>query len=190
MPGADAKRFAVQDFVDVSVPGAGGVTIAPVEAFALRRDLGGITFEAIGNDQNYKEVTQNQAAETEFRFRYSLEFHAQDYDPGDRLRWSRNIEMPLMVGRGRLSPSHAAAIRWNPDRAVAICLKPAEDDGIVLRLWETAGRTGTIPVEMDGYRGAIETDLLERERAVLPLRGHQVLLPIHARGFATLRLSR
>jgi alpha-mannosidase len=188
--GADSKRFAVQGFVDVSVQGAGGVAIAPIEAFALRRDLGGITFEALGNDQNYKEVTQNQAEETEFRFRYSLAFHAKGYAAADLLRWSRNISMPLMVGQGRLSSSHPAAIRWNPDRAVAVCLKPAEDDGVVLRLWETGGRSEAIPLDVIGYRHATETDLLERDRAVLGLGGNRVLLPIRPRGFATLRLSR
>jgi hypothetical protein len=189
VPGADSKRFAVQGSVDMSVPGAGGVTIAPVEAFALRRDLGGVTFEAIGNDQNYKEVMRNQAEETEFRFRYSLRFHATDFSAADLLRWSQNVAMPLMVGRGRLVSSQQSAIRWNADRAVATCLKPGEDGGVLLRLWETAGQSEPIPVEVIGYRKATETDLLERDRATLSAQGNRVMLPIRARGLATVRLS-
>jgi hypothetical protein len=48
LPGADTRRFAVQGFVDTSVPGGPGVTVVPLESFALRRDLGvGIAFGAL-----------------------------------------------------------------------------------------------------------------------------------------------
>ena len=177
LAGAESKRFAVQGFVDVSVPGQGGVAIAPLEAFALRRDLGGITFEALGNDQNYKEATQDQAGETDFRFRYSLRYHPNDFSPADLLQWSHDISMPLMVVQGHVAFSHVPLIHWNPDRAVSICLKPGEDGGVVLRLWETAGSSDPIPVDVSGFGHAMETDLLERDRTVLPLRDHGVLLP-------------
>jgi hypothetical protein len=48
LPVADPNRFAVQNFIDVSDPGGPGVTIAPLDAFLLRRDLGAVTFEAFG----------------------------------------------------------------------------------------------------------------------------------------------
>ena len=43
--------------------------VVPVDSFALRLDLDPVTFEALGNDQNYTEVTRDQNMETDFRFR-------------------------------------------------------------------------------------------------------------------------
>ena len=75
LPGADTRRFAVQGFVDVSLPEGPGMTIAPLDAFALRMDLDPLSFEALGNDQNYRESIRDQHGVTDFRFRYSLRAH-------------------------------------------------------------------------------------------------------------------
>ena len=65
--GGNTRRFAIQGFVDASGP-AGGVTVATRDAFLLRNDLEPLSFEALGNDQNFKEVTKDQGGATDFRF--------------------------------------------------------------------------------------------------------------------------
>ncbi len=185
--GADPNRMAVQDFVDASLPGGPGVTIAPQEAFVLRRDLGRFTFEALGNDQNYKEMIQDQGGVTQFRFRYSLRVHPGPYDNADAAAWSRAVNSPLLAAKGAL-PAPATSIGVDPKRAVALCVKPADEQGTLLRLWETSGRSGPVEIGLKGYGRAVRTDLLERDGAPVPVVGGKVRVPLAAHGFASLRL--
>jgi alpha-mannosidase len=188
LPGADTRRFAVQGFVDASVPGGSGVTIAPLEVFALRRDLGGFTFEALGNDQNYKESTRDQHRVTDFRFRYSLRAHSGDYNNAETVAWSRAVSTPLLVAFGKIKNAQTPNVVLDPRRAVAIAFKPAEERGQLLRIWETAGRSGPIEIGSPGYRTAISTDLLERDQKPLEIRGGRITIDLKANGFAAIRL--
>jgi hypothetical protein len=190
LPGANPSRFAVQNFVDVSYPGGPGVTIATVDAYALRPDLGSLTFEALGNDQNFKEVTRDQNGETEFRFRYSLRAHAGGYDNAETVAWSHAIATPLLVTTGKPATTPQPAVALDPRRAVATTFKPAEAGGNLLRIQETAGRSGPLQVTVTGYREAILTDLLERDIGPLPIREGHFTLELKANGFAAVRLKR
>jgi len=195
MPGADLRRFAVQGFVDYSPPGHIGVTVAPLEAFMLRLDQGALAFEAMGNDQNCKEVTQDQDGVTHFRFRYSLCAHAPGYDNAAALAWSRSASAPLTLASGRLPKKWLdhPYLEVDPMRALVTCMKPADDgapDQIVVRLWETGGRTGVVLLAAPGYRTARETDLLERERKALAVKQGKVSLNARAYGFSALKLMR
>ena len=100
MPGADLRRFAGQGFVGYSSPGYIGVTVAPLDAFMLRLDQGALAFEALGNDQNWKEVTQDQDCVTHFRFRYSLCAQSPGYDNAADSAWSRSATVPLTLASG------------------------------------------------------------------------------------------
>jgi alpha-mannosidase len=78
-------------------------------------------------------------------------------------------------------------------RALVTCMKPADagaSDETVVRLWETAGRTGAVVVAAPGCRAARETDLLEREREALPVNQGKVSLNPRAYGFAAMKLTR
>jgi len=189
LPGADARRFAVQGFVDTSVPGGAGVTVAPLESFALRRDLGsGIIFEALGNDQNYKESTRDQHGVTDFRFRYSLRAHAGAYNNAEIVAWSRAVSTPLLAAVGKVESDSKPAVILDPHRAIALAFKPAEERGHLLRIWETAGRSGPTEIRLPGYREAILADLLERDLKTLPIRDGHIMLDLRANGFAAVRL--
>ncbi len=195
LPGADLRRFAVQGFVDYSPPGRVGVTVAPLDAFMLRLDQGALAFEALGNDQNWKEVTQDQDGVTQFRFRYSLRAHAPGYDNATALAWSRNAAAPLTLGSGRLPEQwlDRPYLGADPMRALVTCLKPADDgspDQAVVRLWETSGRTGAVLLAVPGYRTAQETDLLEREREALEVKEGNVSLNARGFGFSAVKLIR
>jgi hypothetical protein len=192
LPGADPRRFSVQGFVDASIPGRCGVTIVPLDAFALRRDLGPIVFEALGNDQNYKEVKRDQDGITEFRFRYVLRGHAGGYDNASAIAWSRTVSTPLLAAAGTLS-AHlpAAAIAIDAARAVATSVKPAEGpagEGIVVRLWETREEGTSVPLRVKGFRRAVRTDLLERDCGEVAIVHGELQVPIRPRGLAAIRL--
>lgn len=192
LPGADTRRFAVQGFLDVSLPDGPGVTIAPLDAFVLRTDLGPLAFECLGNDQNYREVVQDQHGVTEFRFRYSLRAHKGPYDQAEAMAWSRSVATPLLVARGTVGgASLPREIGIDPARAIATCLKPADDakaGGLILRVWETAGRAEPLGIAVRGFSKAIRTDLLERDQEALAIAGGKLSLPIRPFGFAAVRL--
>jgi hypothetical protein len=193
LPGADTRRFAVQGFVEASVPGGLGVTIASLDAFALRLDLEPLTFEALGNDQNYREVTQDQDGVTEFRYRYTLRAHTGGYENAQAVTWSRSVATPLVAATGAIAKERAThrAIGLDPSRAIATCLKPAAGDtakGLILRLWETGGKADAVRVDVNGYSRAIRTDLLERDQEELPISAGHVEVRTNPYGFSSVRL--
>jgi alpha-mannosidase len=189
--GANTRRFAIQGFVDASSP-SGGVTIAPLDAFLLRADLEPLSFEALGSDQNFKEVSRDQGGATEFRFRYALRAHGGDYDGAEAFAWSRAVATPVEARRGRVSRAPAPGPAVDPARAIAIALKPPDDPssrGVVLRVRETAGRSGPLTIAAPRWRRALRLDLLEREQAELPIADGTVQLDLPAHAFAAVRLE-
>lgn len=191
LPGADPNRFVVQGFVDVSGDD-GGVTIAPLDAFLLRRDLGAVSFEALGNDQNYKESTHDQNGITDFRFRYVLSSHQGGYNGARAFSWSRDVANPLMVRMGTVAKNVLGNETVNVDsgRAIATAFKLADGQGDILRIWETSGRSGPITVKVPGYRQVVLTDLIERDIKPLPIVEGKVTFDLAGSGFACLRLVR
>jgi len=198
LPGADTKRLAVQGFVDASEPNGFGITVVPIEAFALRLDLDPLSFEALGNDQNYQESTRDQNGETEFRVRYSLQAHARGWHGESVAGFSRSVTSPLLGAWGTVAP-HLSEIgvmgvpKVEPGRAIAMAFKPADDPqagGHILRLWERAGQSGPLKIAVPGYRNAIQTDLLERNQSTLVISAGQIEVPLAANGFASIRLLR
>lgn len=188
LPGADTRRFAIQNFIDASMPEGPGITITSLDAFLLRLDLDQVTFEAIGNDQNYREVEKDQNGETQFRFRYSLKAHSGGYNNAEAFEWSRNVANSLMSIRGayKLNYFSNRSLAIDPHRAIALCLKPADDKGHAIRLWETAGESGKITVDVRGYKKIFLTDLLEREIKELQILDNKVSFDLRSYGFAGL----
>lgn len=190
LPGADTRRFAVQGFVDASSPQGPGVTVVPLDAYCLLLEKPGITFEALGNDQNYREVIQNQNGETDFVFRYVLRFHEGPYTGPEAFAWSRTVATPLLAAPGVAWTVPATVVEVPAARAIATCLKPAEGpDGrsVIVRLWETAGDAA--PLSLRTTLPAMHTDLLERNLGRLPSQAGTVAVPIRALGLAGVRLG-
>jgi hypothetical protein len=156
----------------------------------IRQDLGPITFEAVGNDQNYKEATHDQHGATDFRLRYSLRAHHSDYDGAEIFPWSRNVTNPILAHIGTVPRATLSqpTVRVDSSRAIATTLKTADGAGNLLRLWEVAGKTGPLTIFVAGYSRAIRTDLLERDLEPLPIEHHEIHLPLAANGFAAVRL--
>jgi len=195
LPGADTRRFAVQGFVDFSPPDRVGVTIAPLDAFMVRLDQGALAFEALGNDQNWKEVTQDQDGVRHFRFRYRLRAHAPAYDNAAAMAWSRSVSAPLTLAPGRIAGKwlNQTWLEVDPTRALVTCFKPADDaptKAAVVRVWETAGTTGSVVLKAAGYRDANAADLLERNGPALVVKRSQTAVNVRGHGFAAVRLER
>jgi hypothetical protein len=167
----------------------------PINSRVFHAEAGALAFEALGNDQNWREVTQDQDGVTQFRFRYSLRAHTPGYDNATALAWSRNAAAPLTLASGCLPNEWLdhPYLGVDPMRALVTCLKPADDGSTgqaVVRLWETSGRTGVALLEMFGYRTARETDLLEREREALAVKQSKVSLNARGYGFSAVKLIR
>jgi alpha-mannosidase len=195
LPGADTRRFAVQGFVDASPAGRVGVTIAPLDAFMLRLDQGALAFEALGNDQNWKEVTQDQDGARHFRFRYSLRAHAPGYDNASALAWSRSMAAPATLASGRLPKKwlDRAHLAVDPARAFVTCWKPSDDGAsgqAIVRLWETGGQSAPVLLSIRDYHGANETDLLERKQGALKIEDGRVAIPVRGHGISGVALER
>jgi hypothetical protein len=191
LPGADERRLAVQGFIDASRPDGPGVTVVPVDAFCLRMDQDAPAFEAIGNDQNYKEVLKDQNGVTDFRFRYSLRGHFGPYKPAETVAWSRAAASPIEVAAGRMKAGAQPPVEVDPARAVALCFKPAMDEkagGVILRVWETSQRDGPMAIKVAGFTRAVRTDLLERDLEELNIKDGAVTVDLKGNGFAALRL--
>lgn len=190
LPGADIRRFAVQGFLDISLPGGPGVTIAPLDAYALRLDLDQLAFEALGNDQNYREVVKDQDGITNFQFRYSLRAHTDGYNNAEAFEWSRSVANPLIISKGYLSnkkiQSHEIII--DPSRVIATCFKPAEEDGYIIRLWEIGCQSRDFSIYIKGYRKAFQTNLLELNIQELKLINNRISTNLKANGFTGIRL--
>jgi hypothetical protein len=194
LPGADTRRFAVQGFLDYSPARRVGVTLSSQEAFAVRLDQGDPAFEALGNDQNYKEVTRDQDGEEDFRFRYSLRAHSPGYDNAAAVAWSRAVSAPVTFAWGAIDRKRIdrAWLEVDPARAIVTCLKPADEDpgqAAVVRVWETAGKAGPVSLRVPSYRRAKATDLLERTGDPLVLRQGQTSVVVHGLGLAAVRLE-
>jgi hypothetical protein len=195
LPGADTHRFAVQGFVDYSPSGRLGVTVAPLDAYMLRLDQGALAFEALGNDQNWKEVTQDQDGERHFRFRYALRAHPPGYDNAAALAWSRGVAAPLVVASGRLPAAllNKPHLAVDPVQALVTCFKPADDaipGKTLARVWKTSGASGPVTLQAPGVRRARVADLLEREGRVLPVRQGRTSVAVRPLGLGAVVLER
>jgi alpha-mannosidase len=194
LPGADTRRFAVQEFLSAAGDEL-SVTIAPLDAFVARLDLDPVSIEAVGNDQNYKEVIKDQNGVTQFRVRYSLRADAKPFQEGSAYTFSRAAATPLVAVLGRVGtkPDGLPAITVDPARAVATCLKPADDPdagGVILRLQEVAGQSGPAGIALKGYRKVVQTDLLERDVKEVPIVNGKATLELRPHGLCALRLIR
>jgi hypothetical protein len=156
-------------------------------------DLDVPAFEALGNDQNYKEVSKDQDGVTDFRLRYSLVARLGGYDGAVAVAFAASVHTPLLCTPGRRAQE--ATPQWSvlvdPQRSVATCLKPADDPaagGVILRLWEVAGETGPTTIRVAGIRQAILTDLLERDQKEIPIANQQIHVDLPPNGYRAIRL--
>lgn len=211
-PGAGQAVTAVRHFVDVFNEEYGVVL---VQADSGLVEFGGRTSTedptepaphnstvlalALQNRIDWHEAIRDQAGATHFVFRYSLRGHAGGFDPvaAARFGWENaNNELQAVYLRpgnrpSPLSPDMHSFLCVTPENVIVTCLKPAEEEGLIVRLWECAGHPTTASLAVSGLgtlRAAHLTDLLERDERELEVVDGALNVPLKAYGLATVRL--
>jgi alpha-mannosidase len=121
-------------------------------------------------------------------FTYSLYAHAGGWQAANTMRQGYELNFPLLAS---LAQTHAGAwpakqsfARIDSANAILTVMKKAEDDdGVILRFYEFAGKSGDVKVELPRKAAsAIETDLMEKHGRALTLApsGREVTVPTGA----------
>lgn len=209
-PGAGQAVTAVRHFVDVFNQQY-GVTLSQADSglveFGHRTttedplgpDLSNSTVLAMALDSymDWLEAVRNQGGATQFVFRYSVRGHGGGFDPVSAVRFGAEennelLALALPAGqRGDLPPGAHAFLEIGPENAILTGFKVAEENGLIVRLWECAGKAAAADLRLSGLGQVAEarqTDLLERDAAPLAVSAGSVELPLPARGLATVRL--
>jgi alpha-mannosidase len=120
------------------------------------------------------------ADEGEHDFTYSMYPHAGTWREAETVR--RGLELnyrllPMAVEKheGAL-PATYSFVQLEPNNVVLTAMKKAEDDdALVLRFYEWAGKEGDVTVQVPGRaHSATETDLMEKALGELPLKDGRV----------------
>jgi alpha-mannosidase len=128
------------------------------------------------------------------RFTYALVPHAGDWRQSEAIRRGYELGQPLVAtvaaAHPGTFPSRHAFVRVTPDAVVLSAVKAAEDDdGLILRLYETAGETVTTEVHMASpIASAEEVDLLEHRRRPLPVRDGSVAVQLGPYEIGSIRI--
>jgi alpha-mannosidase len=129
-------------------------------------------------------------------FSYSLYPHGGDwktaltarrgYEYNDQL-WA----MQVNPHTGSLPPEHSF-LQLKQSNVILTAVKKAEDaDGLILRLYEWAGRNGEVEILVPpGGKSAALTDLMEEPvGSPLPLSHDTVAVPVHAYEIVSIRVD-
>jgi len=212
-PGAGQAVSAVRHFVDVCNDRY-GVTLVQADSglveFGRRTsnedppapvaDNGTVLALALQNHIDWHEAIRDQAGATHFVFRYSLRGHAEGFDAAAAVRFgwenanNELLAVPLRAGvpLPHLPPDAHSFLSVTPENIVVTCLKVAEEEGLIVRLWECAGRDTLAALHSAGLgtlRAAWLTDLLERDVHKLDITADGVAVPLRAYSLATVRLQ-
>jgi alpha-mannosidase len=211
-PGAGQAYNAVRHFVDVFNDDF-GITLSSIDSglveFGHRTTLedpvapdpenSTVLALVMDNVIDWNESIRDQAGVNEFVFRFSLRSHDGGFDPVAAVRsgWEANDELEavsLSTGQKAedgLPPDVHRFLKLAPDNVILTSMKVAEEEGLIIRLWECAGQDTVATVEPSGLgslREAQATDLLERTTGTLSVGNGQVEVPVSALGLSTIRL--
>jgi len=210
LPGAGLAVLAVRHFVDV-FNDEFGVTLSQADSGFVQLghrtsredlesvDMGRSTVLALAmqNCFDKTEAALDQGGVSDFTFRYSLQGHGAGFAAARAVRfgWEDNNELLVAESAGgavgALPEDVHAFVSVEPDNVILTCLKVAEEEGLIVRLWECAGQETQAVVRPRGLGAlvrAYSTDLLERDAKPLSVVGGEVAVRVPARGMAALRL--
>ena len=152
---------------------------------------------ALENTFDWNEAVHDQAGATHFVFRYSLRGNAGNFNPLDALHfaWEDNNELlcaPLSVHpRGTLPANRHSFLSVTPATALITGFRPADEEGLILRLWEISGQPASAQIDISGLgtiTRAVHTDLLETDREHGKSLAGKPILPLKGGGVEAIRL--
>jgi hypothetical protein len=130
-------------------------------------------------------------------FRYSLTSDAGDGEDRQSCAFGWGCGTPLETAcvRGPQAGTQAprqqlCRIEADEDNALLLTLKQAENGaGVTAPVLEMAGKAGNAVLHLPFYdiAHAMETNLVEEERGMLPSGRHTVMVPLRPRGITTVR---
>jgi alpha-mannosidase len=210
LPGAGLSHAVTRHFVDVSNEEY-GVTLSQADSFVIEfghRTTTEDTLEidpsnstilvhALGNIFDSYEAIRDQGGDSHFVFRFSLKGHAGGFDPvaAVHFAWEDNNELLTTPVQGKmvedLPADSYSFISTSPSNAILTTLKPAEENGLIARLWECAGSSGPMKLlvtsEFD-LKAAVITDHLEHDQTELLIEESSVPIAAKPCGITTLRM--
>jgi alpha-mannosidase len=126
------------------------------------------------------EYPDPHADEGHHEFTYALYPHGGGWKDALTIRRGyelnyKLISLPLERHEGALATEHSF-VQVQADNVIVTALKKAEDDnGLVLRFYEWAGKEGEVTIQLPPRaESAAETDLMEKPIARLAMQNHQV----------------
>lgn len=209
-PGSGQAVNAVRHFVDVFNEEF-GVTLSQADSGLVEfghRTTGEDPLEpdpdnstvlalALENCIDWSEAIRDQTGVTHFVFRYSLCGHGGGFDPAAAVRfgWEDNNELETLVlppgQRGDLPADGHGFLGVTPSNVIVTSLKVAEEEGLIVRLWECAGLDTMACLHFSGLGrlwSVRQTDLLERDGDVLAADEGLIEVPVPKCGLVTVRL--
>ena len=210
MPGAGQEVYAAQDFVDVNAGGA-GMLLCPLDSHLVQ--FGGNGYELMPEgplaggpavlalcltNHAYKEILRDQYGNADFLFRFALQAYDGDFDAERAVRFGREAANPLLAMKPNAELAgfvgHSIVQPLTPHVFVT-ALKPSEElcGAVVLRFWNASDRPAgaVFDIAALGMASAEAVDLLERRGScTLGFDGKTVSLPVGARGFGAILLSK
>ncbi|MGB0118177.1 MAG: alpha-mannosidase [Terriglobales bacterium] len=120
------------------------------------------------------------ADEGHHEFTYSLYPHAGTWRDAQTVRRGYELNYPLISRQAQKHvgtlPGEHSFVRVEADNVVVTALKKSEDDdSLVLRFYEYAGKDGDVKIQLpDGAQSASETDLMEKSIVDLAVRGNAI----------------
>ena len=148
-----------------------------------------LTLLKSGNEPN------PEADREEHRFLYSLYPHAGDWKSGKTVQMAYSFNVPLytMVASphsGKL-PAKKSLFQLDQENVILETVKKAEDDeGIILRLYETENRRSTVRLTTDRkLQKVTECTLMEAESTVLPFSDSSFSFEIKPYEIKTFKLT-
>src|SRR5712692_9942282 len=118
-------------------------------------------------------------------FRYALYPHKGDWETGGTMGQGYALNYPLIpfttsAHGGPLPARHSFAGIANDNAILTVVKKAEDDDALILRFYEFAGRKSAVRVQLpDKATRAFETNLMEKQEGALTLEadGREVVIP-------------
>jgi hypothetical protein len=153
---------------------------------------------ALENCFDWNEAIRDQGGVRNFTFRFSLRGHAGGFDPLEAVHFAGEDNNELVTKllppgqKGDLPSGAHSFVSVSPANLILTGCKPAEQQGLAIRIWNLAGQETQAVVDASGLgqlKEALRTDLLESEMGEAKIEDGKACLPVSGRGFAAARLT-